>query len=265
MVYYRTSREGIAGMGKDRIRNSRAITAESLMERMRGGDAEELETRVAELETEKADLLAIVERAEFVRDENGAFIDPYTGIRLDRRGLHLEKELTPEVFDHFAQRLVAFYNQMQLWIGDMVNLARHQFKFLDIEQLAQQYNLDPKTIDEYAKICRTVPMEDRFDNLSYSHYRLVRSAKYDDNRKALLYEASIGNMTVDQFGDFLDSLIPAKDTDEQDRLSKLGGNKFRVFERDIMGLFDRVAHTEKLMWIQRAEMLVKSMRDKLNE
>lgn len=203
-------------------------------------------------------LKAKLERA-FVKQSDGSFV--YGSIRLDSTGLHYDNQISENDFIDFADKLVAFYNRMQLWLGDMVLMARKFYPNVRIEDIAHHYNLDPKTIDEYAIICDIVPMSMRHPELSFSHYRLVRGKRYDDDRPTLLQYAAANQLTVTGFHEYLQGKEP-EETDAE-YIGRVGAGKIKAFEDGIMELFPSITRHDQHLWIGRLEKLIKQMRQSM--
>lgn len=152
-----------------------------------------------------------LERA-LIKQPDGSFVYGETGIWLDDIGCHFPEELDQNIYLEFGQLLLAHQDRIQLWIGDWALEARRLYQ-VDYDAVALQVGRDPDTIEQYVRVCNSVTKPLRSGNLTYSHYYLVASRKYEYTRAELLKLASTNDWTVEEFRNYINPPTPPTDSD----------------------------------------------------
>lgn len=228
-------------------------------------------------EAEQAKEQAIHERDEaynamtrsFVEMQDGTHYHIESGVLLDNKGIDFPYDLRPDQFNVFAEALVAFYNKMQLWMGDLVNYAKEHYKS-KISELAAAFNLSEATIEQYAYVCQRVPYDVRQENLSYSHYRLVIAARWNDQRADILRHASDEEMTVDDLFKYIEELKGEQDTNvsdedkEREHISNITSAKIQRLREDLETAVEQVESGEIRFWLTEIEKIAAALRNRVN-
>lgn len=129
----------------------------------------------------------------------------YKGIKITAVGLMLPDDLDGETLFGFAKVASGLQTSMQWVIGDLMNsIDRVRGEY---DQYAALFNVERKTLVDWAYVCRSVDMSIRIDALTFGHHQLVAADKYDRNQKyewlawAAQEGASIADMRKAMKGD----------------------------------------------------------------
>lgn len=111
--------------------------------------------------------------------------------------LTINKDCTPEQFDHYCNRLTQAGNAYRFALGDMVALARSK-KWLGrdaFKQLQTKSEYSVRSLQQFAKVSKAFPPEARTNELDFSHYAAVASLP-EKERGLLLKEAGEKGLSV---------------------------------------------------------------------
>jgi len=118
----------------------------------------------------------------------------YKGFHLTANGLAPGSQGTQEDWEEFLSRLVHLWRRIQLFIGDMLVQGELEYG-VTYEQVAEQFNVDVKTLQNWKYVASQVEFSLRRENLTKSHYELI--AAFDHDAQAYWIErASENDWTV---------------------------------------------------------------------
>lgn len=152
---------------KDRIRNTSAISAPPSFQRLMDEMTGEASPPAAEAEPQTVYVEVVPEGA----------IVPVDG------GLVLNEQFYPAMgatFDGLAQadwvsvgeRLFQVDSALQWIIGDWINYGVDKFK-VSVEEIANHFNRDPQTLQNWMLVCKSLPQPRRRDGLDFGHHAVV--------------------------------------------------------------------------------------------
>ena len=153
----------------------------------------------------------------------------FNRLTLSKKGLLAPEDVTVPELEEVGGFLRGLDESLQLMFGDMANYypdQRHKY-----ERLHEITGKSVKTLRNFAYVANAVQMSNRFDNLTFSHYREVTRLDYKQQKEVLSY-ASQGNdgagLSVSQMLTYMKKrgyIIPTQiDTQYElaDELSKIG-------------------------------------------
>lgn len=101
----------------------------------------------------------------------------------------------PPDFDQWQQLgklLSKLDERVQLVIGDWLAYGLDEL-LVTYQQVAEVFERDPHTIENYAWVCRAVPNSLRRESLFYGHYELVASERFSLKSKEIWLNAAVEN------------------------------------------------------------------------
>ena len=130
---------------------------------------------VAQLEIENDELRATLKNA-IAQIDKKAF--RFRNFILTKTGLQIDGEITEDDANELGRVLKKFADRLQFLMGDWANL------YLDVNMsdeerggvytaLSEQFEIEKKTLRNYANVCRIIDVSSRKDGLSFSHHAYV--------------------------------------------------------------------------------------------
>lgn len=104
------------------------------------------------------------------------------GVKYSPLGLAIERPMTFEEWDQLGDQIAIMHTASPWWIGDWYiageaayGEAAAQARAISERASKHGHALTPDTVIDYASLCRKFPSSERSENLSLSHYRIVRA------------------------------------------------------------------------------------------
>lgn len=113
------------------------------------------------------------------------------GAEFTDTGLVFSGRLTLDQLERIGRFCARTERALQWWIGDWFNAGEEMHGEL-FAQVLDAAALDPKTVEQYAWVCRCVAPERRRADLSFSHHREVAAMLPDEQTTWLTRAADAG-------------------------------------------------------------------------
>jgi N6-adenosine-specific RNA methylase IME4 len=104
------------------------------------------------------------------------------GVKYSPLGLQIDHVMTFEEWDQLGDQIAIMHTASPWWIGDWYiageaayGEAAAQARAISDRAAKHGHTLSPDTVIDYASLCRRFPAPERSENLSLSHYRIVRA------------------------------------------------------------------------------------------
>lgn len=237
----------------------------------------ELETRIRELEENGATREDIEDYIERSSEKSIVAVDNNLW-RFRKFELSPTTIIPPSKFDiadadELGYMLAKLESASQFWLGEwaswyVANESDNQKRSKAYKDLAEQFDVNPRTLQNYANVCRNLPSSLRREDVSFSIHRMVAEChKSLKNRQGeLLNWASENHATAKQFAEYLSSLTDSPEEEPEvvknylfskDRQPKLAGletiwskarNKDRTARTKVIGTI-----TEFRKWLDELE------------
>lgn len=129
-------------------------------------------------------------------------------VRITNVGLRFDRELSFEEWSNLGQRLGKAARISMLLVGDWLNYGQdrwnggNRFERMAEEQRAkyeeamQLTGLELGSLQAASQVARKISLEDRSENLTFSHHRLLSRIKDDDVRREWIQKTVDGNFST---------------------------------------------------------------------
>lgn len=184
-------------------------------------------------------------------NEKGTIV--YKGFHLTANGLAPDSDGSQEDWEEFLSRLIHLWRRIQLFIGDM--LVRGELEYgVTYEQVAEQFGVDVKTLQNWKYVAGSVEYSLRRENLTKSHYELV--AGFDpDAQQHWIDRAADNGWTVKALRENIAANQLPK---EPDPPRATGSEKYAQVSRRIVKTADEIAAGRSLSEREK-ERLIKDI------
>lgn len=137
------------------------------------------------------------------------------GVRLDALGFHVTRQMTDDEMFTVGKVLSGLYRSAQLWAGDWTIEQMRRHPHLTVEDIANQFDYEPRTLERIVFVCNNTPMMLRGANLDYTHYKIVAHLDDKELQRDLLVQADAEAWTTRDLRDALADHIRPTPPDEE--------------------------------------------------
>jgi hypothetical protein len=131
--------------------------------------------------------------------------------RLTRTALFIPADVTEDEMVIMGDFLRQSFGGMQFWIGDYAGKFHDGYGEM-YTRLAEYFQIEERTLRNWAWVCRKIDLSLRKDNLTFSHHLVVAGLKpaLRGREEELLNHAAQNDMKVDEFKAYIKKLLPRK-------------------------------------------------------